>query len=251
MTETKLTSIEDLWASAAPSTGVFDPESLTHLPPTARRYLERAIAPGTQLASAVRLWMHGEIKLGDKWHPFQGEEVICWERGMIWRATTWMQGLPIWGADRVVDGTGDVQWKILGLFPVMKASGDDVTRSGAGRVQGEGTWLPSVFYQPQIAWTELNSSQVRADFTALGEPAHLTLTINDLGLLERVKFDRWGNPDGGDYHYVDFGVIVEESNTFEGYTIPTSLRAGWFFDSPRFESEGEFFHCTIDKATYR
>jgi hypothetical protein len=29
------------------------------------------------------------------------------------------------------------------------------------------------------------------------------------------------------------------------------LRLGWFFDSERFESEGEFFRCTIDHAIYR
>lgn len=73
--------------------------------------------------------MHGEIKLGKKWHPFKGEEVIDWSRGMIWRATTWMNGLPILGADRVVDGVGNMQWKILGLFPVMKASGFNAVKS--------------------------------------------------------------------------------------------------------------------------
>ena len=195
--------------------------------------------------------MHGDIKLGKKWHPFKGEEVICPNRGTIWRATTWMQGLPIWGADRVVDGVGNMQWKILGLFPVMKASGDDVTRSGVGRVQGESVWLPSVLCSPDISWMELGSSEVQANFTALSEPAKLTLTVNDRGMLERVKFDRWGNPGGGECHYVDFGGIIEESGTFGGYTIPTRLRLGWFFGSDRFESEGEFFRCAIDKAVYR
>jgi hypothetical protein len=98
---------------------------------------------------------------------------------------------------------------------------------------------------------ELESSAVQANFTALGEPAKLTLTVNDRGMLERVKFDRWGNPEGGEFHYVDFGGIIEESSTFDGYTIPTRLRLGWFFGSERFESEGEFFHCMIDKAIYR
>jgi hypothetical protein len=244
-------SIEDLWRSPPTDDRRFNPELLTDLPPTARRYLERAIAPGTPLATAVRLWMHGDIKLGQKWHPFKGEEVICWNRGLIWRATTWMNGLPIWGADRVVDGVGDMQWKMLGLFPVIQASGEDITRSGVGRVQGEAVWLPSVFCSPDVSWTDLNSATVQANFTALGEPANLALTLCDSGTLERVKFPRWGNPDGGEHHYVDFGGIVEESGTFAGYTIPTRLRLGWFFGSDRFESEGEFFRCTIDKAIYR
>jgi hypothetical protein len=251
ITTTRQASIEALWKSTPTSDRRSNPELFTALPSTARRYLERAIAPDTPLASAVRLWMHGDIKLGQRWHHFRGEEVICWNRGMIWRATTWMRGLPIWGADRLVNGLGDMQWKILGLFPVMQASGDDITRSGVGRVQGESVWLPSVLCQPDILWTELNGSQVQANFTTLGEPAHLTLTVSEAGRLECVKFERWGNPDGEAYHYVDFGVKVEESGMFEGYTIPTRIRAGWFFGSDRFESEGEFFRCTIDKAIYR
>jgi hypothetical protein len=251
ITKTRQISIEELWKSTPTSDRRCNPELFTALPSTARRYLERAIAPDMPLASAVRLWMHGDIKLGQKWHPFQGEEAICWNRGMIWRATTWMRGLPIWGADRVVNGLGTMQWKILGLFPVMQASGDDITRSGVGRVQGESVWLPSVLCSPDISWTELDASKVQAHFTTLGEPAHLTLTVSDAGLLECVKFERWGNPEGKAYHSVDFGVKVDESGTFAGYTIPKRIRAGWFFGSDRFESEGEFFRCTIDKAIYR
>jgi hypothetical protein len=244
-------SIDQLWDSAPLSENFFDPSSISPLPEVARRYLEHAIAPGAQIASAVRLWMHGEIKLNHKWYSFQGEEVICWNRGMIWRATTWMKGLPIWGADRVVDGTSAMEWKILGLFPVAQATGDDVTRSGAGRVQGESVWLPSVLCHPQISWTQMDLNHIRANFTALGEPAELVLTIDRSGGLERIKFLRWGNPEGGVHHFVDFGGEVEAEETFGDYTIPTQLRLGWFFDSERFESEGEFFHCTIDHAIYR
>jgi hypothetical protein len=211
---TKEISLDELWESTPASARIFSPESLTDLPHAARIYLEHAIAPGAKLASSVRLWMHGEIKLGQKWHHFKGEEVICWQRGMIWRATTWMQGLPIWGADRVVDGVSDVQWKILGLFPVVKASGADVTRSGAGRMQGESVWLPSVLCNPDIAWTELDSGQVRANFIALGERAQLILSTHRDGGLERVKFLRWGNPEGGEHHYVDFGGVVAAEQTF-------------------------------------
>jgi len=259
MTKTQKISLDDLWESALIGNQVFDTELLIDRPDLARRYLENAIAqrplwgiaPGTSLASAVRLWMHGEIKLGKDWHPFKAEEVICWQRGMIWRATTWMNGLPIWGADRIVDGVGEMKWKILGLFPVMQASGADLTRSGVGRVQVESMWLPSVLCSPDIAWVELNASQVQATFTALDEPAKLTLTVNDRGVLEQVKLDRWGNPGGGAFHYSDFGGIVEAIGTFDGYTIPTRLRVGWYFGSKRFESDGEFFRCTIDKAIYR
>jgi hypothetical protein len=40
-------------------------------------------------------------------------------------------------------------------------------------------------------------------------------------------------------------------HAFGEYTIPTRLRLGWFFGSDRFESEGEFFRCSINNAIYR
>ncbi|MFQ4138042.1 DUF6544 family protein [Nodosilinea sp. PGN35] len=258
---TKPVSLEALWKppSTVPTAATFDPATLSALPPLARRYLNWAIAPATPLASAVRLQMHGTIKLGDRWHRFTGEEVIRWQRGMIWRATTWMQGLPIFGSDRLVDGEGDMGWKLLGLLPVMQASGEDVARSGAGRIQGEAVWLPSVFCDPAIHWTALSDTQLQAEFTAFGEPAHLTLTLDERGAIQQVALRRWGNPDGTGYRYDTFGVMAEASRTFDGYTIPAQIRAGWFFGSnsppgtlrERFESEGEFFRCTIDRACYR
>ena len=60
-----------------------------------------------------------------------------------------------------------------------------------------------------------------------------------------------GNPVGGAFHYADFGGLVEEESTFDGYTIPTRMRIGWYFGTERFEAEGEFFRVTIDDALFR
>ena len=59
---TKSISLDALWESATPTKLAFNPNKLSHLPAAAKRYLEHAIAPGTKIASAVRLKMHGEIK---------------------------------------------------------------------------------------------------------------------------------------------------------------------------------------------
>lgn len=247
----KQVSLGELWKSAPLSEQVFQPDALTGIPDIAQRYLKHAIAPGTKLASAVRLRMHGEIKLKD-WIPFQAEQVICWNRGMIWRATAWMNNvLPIRGSDRLVDGEGAMQWKLLGLIPVMTATGSDITRSAIGRMQGECMWLPSVFCDRNVTWTAPDSSHACANLTLLGETTELVLTVTEEGQLESMKLKRWGNPEGAEPHYVNFGGFLESEGTFSGYTIPTRLRGGWYFGSDRFESKGEFFHATIDTATYR
>lgn len=79
-------SLAELWESTTPSRQTFDPKSLLGLPETAQRFLGHAISPGSLMAIAVRLRMHGEIKL-KRWLPFTAEEVIHGERGFIWTAT--------------------------------------------------------------------------------------------------------------------------------------------------------------------
>jgi hypothetical protein len=247
---TKQISLNILWDSAISSDRIFHVDEFSHLPEAARRYLEHAIAPQTKLASAVRLRMHGEIKLKN-WMPFKAEQVVCWEHGLIWSATAWMNGLPIVGSDRIIDGVGAMQWKLLGLFPVMTGTGSDITRSTVGRLQAESMLLPSVFCGDAVSWNVMDSSHLHSSFVVQGERAELDFTLDQLGQLKTVKLPRWGNPEGAECHYLDFGAIVEKEGTFCGYTIPTQLRVGWYFGTERFEPEGEFFRATIDDAIYR
>jgi uncharacterized protein DUF6544 len=194
--------------------------------------------------------MHGQIRLR-RWLPFSGEQVIRWDRGMIWRATVRMWGVPVRGFDRVVDGQGKMRWRLLGIIPVVEAAGPDVTRSAAGRVAGESVWLPSALGGDQVSWTAPDSSHARASFTVAGERTELALTIAPNGRLERIAFKRWGNPEGAEFRYADFSALVEDERTFGAYTIPSRLRAGWHFGADAFESGGEFFRVTIDEAQYR
>jgi hypothetical protein len=98
-------SVDKLWLSAPGGNEYFDPAKVSELPEAPQRYLTHAIAGGTPLASTVRLRRHGEIKLNG-WNNFSGEEIICWGRGMIWRATVSMHGVSIRGGDSFVDGRG-------------------------------------------------------------------------------------------------------------------------------------------------
>jgi hypothetical protein len=172
----------------------------------------------------VRLRMRGEIKLG-QWFPFEAEQVIHARRGMVWAANVSMFGLPVIGADTVLDGHGQMQWQLFGLIPVATASGPDIDRSALARYQGEAAaWMPGV------------------PIENFGPPLPLTTHRNPAGQIVAFSFPRWGNPDGQPYRLHPFGVVVEE---FRG--VPTRIRAGWFYGTPRFESEGLFFraHLTL------
>ena len=207
--------LEDLWQSSLPrAADVFDSTRVASLPEPACRYIEHAIAPGTPLASAVRLRMRGEIKLG-RWLPFNAEQVIHADRGFIWTATVRLLGVPIFGGfDRLLDGAGEMRWKLLGIVRVMTASGPDITRSAIGRLQAELLWLPSVLIRVDARWTAQDARHSSVAFSGQAEP--VTFEIDEGGRLQSVKMQRWGNPGGGAFRLVDFGGVVGAERAFGG-----------------------------------
>ena len=224
--------------------------SPANLPAAARLYLEHAIARGTPLANAVRLRLRGEIKLR-RWLPFTAEQVVHRVHGFIWSASVRMNGFTIRGFDRLLDGEGEMRWKLLGLFPVMTASGPDISRSAAGRFVTESAWLPSILCNDGVSWTEEGALGAVAHLKVFGEPAHLTITVDETGRAQSIKLPRWGNPEGGSFRYADFGAVAEEERTFAGFTVPGRIRAGWHFGTERFEGEGEFFRAMVEEAEYK
>lgn len=245
----RIRSLKDLWNLATMDAASRRPDDLPHLPEVAQRYLRHAIAPGAPLATRVRLRMHGEIKL-KRWMPFQAEQVIHAERGMIWKASVGSGLGQLRGTDRVLDGRGSMSWRVLGILPVVRGSGPDLTRSGAGRLGAELIWLPSALLSPAVFWSGFHPSRVQATLHVQGHPVSLNLSVGARGELNSVSLARWGNPDGGAFRLVEFGGFSEGEAAFGGYTIPTRFRAGWYFGTDRFYREGEFFRMTLDEAEY-
>jgi hypothetical protein len=146
-----------------PDPAGFSEAELDGLPDAVRRHLRGAIAPGTALATSGRLRMRGQLKLG-RWLPFRAEQVLA--------PTMSSTGRPAWAArvagvvggfDRYVDGHGELQWKLLGLMPVVQAQGPDVARSAVGRAAGEAMWIPiALLPRFGVQWAAADDRQVTA-----------------------------------------------------------------------------------------
>lgn len=218
----------------------FDPRMVADLPEPARRWLTRAIEPGTPLVDAVEIEMHGEIKLG-RWRPFTATQALVPDAGFVWAARTNLAGLPVRGFDSYSSGAGVMRWRMLGVIPLQSATGYDITRSSADRLVAESVLLP----------TSLVSARWRAgddDATASYQRStrsSATIRTDPDGRLLSVAMQRWGKPTGRHYAQHRFEVTFGGEYPAGGLLLPDAINAAWT------DAQGvrhEFFRAVIDLA---
>ena len=172
----------------------FSTAMLEDLPEPARRWLTRAIAPGTPLWSSAELMMHGRIKVR-RWAAFHATQVLSPPDGYVWAASARFWGLPVRGFDRLSSGTAEMRWRVLGRVPVVTASGADVVRSAAGRVAIEGVLVPTAFRR--ATWTQgPDPDTVLATWPSAGGPQQVELRVGPTGALVSAVLHRWGHRPG-------------------------------------------------------
>jgi len=234
-------------SSTALPTDRIDAARLDELPVPVRRWLRHTIGADVPPCHGAKLSMHGEIKIG-KWWTFTAQQIIA-PGGFIWAADAGRFPMRIRGFDQYADGSGQMRWRLFDLIPVMSASGDDITRSAAGRLAGETVLVPGAALADNVTWTHRDDHHATATIVDGTFTHQVSIDIDDAGSLRAVWFPRWGNPDKQPYREHCFGVEMRGERTFGGYTVPGELSAGWWYDSDRW-SDGEFFRCTIDDAEF-
>lgn len=236
----------DRLAAARPPGRPFDPAMVGDLPEPARRWLRHAVAPGTPLRRSVELIMHGEIRLGT-WRSFTAAQIAAPPAGYIWAARASIHGVPVVGYDRLSSGTAQMRWRLVGLIPVMTAQGPDTARSAAGRLASEFVMVPTTFRAATWRLGDRPDTAV-ATWHIGAEQIDVELHVGPDGQLLDVLLQRWGKPGGGGFGYHPFGVTVEAERTFAGITVPSTVRAGWWWGTDR-QDEGEFFRARITDAS--
>jgi hypothetical protein len=250
-------AVDRVWRDLerTPATGqVFSPGMVADLPDPARRYFLHAIRPGTPLAAKVRLTQVGSLRIGERWAPFAAEQVLVGgaaAQGFAWRVRSRLGGLPLLGSDHYAAGEGRMRMLLLGLVPVVDEANADLARSAIGRLVGEYMWLPSArLPRAGVSLEAVDADRFAIAATVGGETTRLALTVDEQGRLTDVAFPRYGDhtPDKR-YRYIPFGGPYDPTaeRTFAGYTIPTRIRAGWWYGTPQYR---EAFRIDVTGATY-
>jgi hypothetical protein len=235
--------MQRLESGALSTPGVMSDHELTGLDEPVVRYFRAAIAPGTPLATGARLRISGRIRVG-RWLPFTSTETLVPLAGFHWAAR--VAGGVMSGGDYYAAGVAHLDWRLLGVIGLIRASGADVARSAAARAGGEGLWVPTALL-PRfgVRWTAESDSVLRAEFAVDDTPLDVRYELDAHARVRSVTFPRWGDPDrSGEFGWHIAGGEITAHRTFGGLTIPSEGRFGWHYGTPGW-SRGEFFRYRI------
>ncbi len=246
--------VSKIWQKLAdfPTENVFTEDLIAGLPTPVQRYFLHAIAPGTPLVSSVTLEMSGSFRLGqDKpWVPMQAQQRISILKGFVWKAAIGRGLSQFVGADYYTNGSGRMRFSLWGLVPLVNAHTQDIARSSVGRLAGEFIWLPSALLPQQgVIWKAIDEKTIQANLVIDDQPVTLTLVVDAEGKILNLSLLRWGDQtDKASWDYIPFGVEFQAEQKFGGFTIPSEVKAGWWFGTERYL---EFFRATIEKAEFK
>jgi hypothetical protein len=229
----------------------FDPAEIVSLPEPAARYLRRAIAPGTRLARTVDLRLAGEFRdepTAD-WRPFTVRLRVSAGRGFLCRSRVGSRSGPDWVGIDYLSGREVRSQRFLGnLLPVVDRDDASTARAAMGQQLLACVWLPSILLPSGGArWTPADDrrASVRVDWPAT-EPA-LNLTVDQDGRLGLVTLLRYLPTPAGVDSLVPFGLRVEGSARFDGYTVPSRAVSSWAYGT---DEAFESMVLTLESARY-
>lgn len=245
---------EELWtelASGRPAGGVplFDPGSVEDLPPPARRWLIRVLPGGTPLVDTVVIRMHGEIKLGPRWMPFEADQILRAGVGFVWKPVVGGRLVRFVGADLLGPGRARMEFRLHGRIPVVKASGPDTARSAAGRLAAETVvWLPQAT-APQAGgrWRSVDDTHAVVNLDAAGESTDVRIGVDRSGQLQTVQLQRWNGSTKPPGLRSFGGNLTAELETATGVPVAGEGTVGWDYGTPEWTT-GAFFRFELDSV---
>lgn len=229
---------------------VFDPVPLEDLPDPVQRWLRHVVTPGAALLTGVEAEWSGHLHLGRSWHKFCSRQRATLDGGFVWAARTRLLGLPVTGFDRFGRGEAELRWRLLRILRLVGETGDEATRSSAGRHAAELlASVPAVALDPSVRWEPLDHSRATAHLVVAGQEQAVTVTVDALGRLRQVEMERWGAPAGASFGLHRFGALLSEERRFDGYLVPTEMVVGWHIGTDRWE-DGVFLRCRVLRCSF-
>jgi hypothetical protein len=214
----------------------FDGACVADLPEPARRYFSYMIRPGAALRPAVHLRLRGEIGLGSKarpgYRPFRADQILAPPHGFVWR----MSAGAVAGSDGLLPESSWTRFRLFGLLPVVRISGDpDHRRSAFGRMVAEAAfWAPaSLLPGDAVRWEAAGPDIARATVSFAGLEQSVDIAVDADGKPRSVVIQRWSAENSErTYRLQPFGGVLSSFREHEGYRLPHRVEGGNHFGTP-------------------
>lgn len=224
-----------LQAGAGAPAGAFAAAMVDGLPEPARRYLLRAIAPGTPLARCVTLEMAGQFVLNGKPLPMTAHQVLAPPAGFVWQARIGQGMRGFAGSDGLIAGRSWTRFRLGGLVPLVRAGGNaDHLRSARTRAMMESIWCPAVLLPGAGAvWRQAGPDAAEVHFPDLPDIAPMRVALDAQGDVREIAAMRWSDANADRrYRLQPFGGRVLKSRRFGGFTLPARVELGNLWGTP-------------------
>lgn len=198
-----------------------------NLSPNARRWLDRALPPGTPIPAAVTNTQKGEMDVRGRWTPFTATtSVQAQPFSFLWRAR--LRLLPgVWvTAEDGHDGSrGWGHGRLWGLLPMGRRDDPEVFRMQLVRSLAELPWQPHLaFAIPGLSWRDGDGSSFTVRATFGGEEVTVRFDLNSqddvVGASARRPYDV---PDG--FRQAPWRYDFADHQELSGLRVPTSASA--------------------------
>lgn len=209
---------------------VINEDSFTSLPPMVQQWLLHSGIAGKKNIDAVRLQQKGTMrtKPDGKWMSFTATQYFdpthC---SFIWH--TDVEIIPLLfmsGRDKLIDGKGSMQIKLLSLFNIVNASNEKITSGSMIRLLAEICWFPSAALSKNIHWEAIDSSSAKATLSYHDQVVSGTFYFNSNG--DVTGFSAYRYYGGGKDARLEKWVIQNEAyKSFDGIRIPTHSKVYW------------------------
>lgn len=230
--------------------GGYDQDIVSSLPEPARRYFNYMIEPGTKLHTAVKIKMIGELGLGTKENPnyrtMRARQILSPPYGFVWKVKAGV----IIGSDSATPATSWTRFWLMGILPIVRASGLDHRRAAFGRVIAEAVaWSPaSLLPAKHVQWDPVNGNSARATVRWGDLTQAVDIRVDEAGRPITAVIQRWTNANSEKiFRRQPFGAYLSEFKLFGGYRLATRVEVGNHFGT---DDYFPFFKAKVTKIQF-
>lgn len=224
---------------------------LAALPEPVQRYLRFVGVVGKPKTKCARVKQSGLMRTSptQNWMPVEAVQysTLIGSLSRIWYASIKVGPITLLkGYDRYDNGKGRMVIRLLSLFPVADASGDEMDVSALIIFINDMMMWPTAFLSDPIRWEAIDASSARMQVSLYNRQFSAVCHFNDTGeLVNFVTEDRYRSV-GKEFLRTRWSTPFRNYRRVNGFNIPSEGEAIWHLP----EGDFSYIQVKIEEVKY-